>query len=70
MIKNNPHAALGCGVASAPDWVVGGKINEGSYATRISPVSHNSPINIGGGTEILPKNPNSVGIEWFHMPNK
>jgi len=49
-----------------PHWVTGGKTT-GSYTTRPAPPSHNSPINTGGGPEILPKNPNSVRLDWFHM---
>ena len=56
--------------STIPDWIVGGRLNNGSYTTRISPASHNSPVNTGGGIEILPKTPSNVEIEWFHMPDK
>jgi len=49
-----------------PHWVTGGKTT-GPYTTRPAPPSHNSPINTGGGPEILPKDPNSVRLDWFHM---
>ena len=51
-----------------PDWVVKGRI-EGDYSTRRAPASHNSPANTGGGTEVLPNNPNDVKLDWFHMPD-
>ena len=51
-----------------PDWVVKGRV-EGNYKTRPAPASHNNPANTGGGTEILPDNPNNVKLYWFHMPD-
>lgn len=51
-----------------PDWVVGGR-TQGPYTTRPAPPSHNNPRNAGGGTEILPRNPNDIQIDWFHMPD-
>ena len=50
-----------------PDWVVGGNTT-GAYSKRPAPASHNNPLNTGGGTEILPKDPTSVRLNWFHMP--
>lgn len=52
----------------SPDWVVKGRI-EGSYSTRPAPASHNNSANTGGGTEVLPNNPNDVKLDWFHMPD-
>ena len=52
-----------------PDWVISGKAS-GEYTTRPAPPSHNSPTNTGGGTEILPRNPAGVKLDWFHMPDK
>jgi len=50
------------------DWVVKGRV-EGNYKTQPAPASHNNPANTGGGTEILPNNPNNVKLDWFHMPD-
>jgi len=51
-----------------PDWVAGGTTTE-PYTTRPAPPSHNNPLNTGGGTEILPDNPDSgVSLDWFSMP--
>jgi hypothetical protein len=52
-----------------PDWVVRGKV-QGEYATRPAPGSHNCPGNSGGAIEVLPTNPASVRLDWFHMPDK
>lgn len=52
-----------------PDWVVKGRANR-EYSTRQAPASHNNQDNTGGGTEILPKNPEDVKLDWFHMPDK
>jgi hypothetical protein len=51
-----------------PDWIVGGRVR-GPYTTRPAPESYNNPLNTGGGTEVLPNNPNNVRLEWFHMPD-
>lgn len=51
-----------------PDWVVGGR-TQGTYTTRQAPASHNNPVNTGGATEVLPQNPSSVTLDWFHMPD-
>jgi RHS repeat-associated protein len=51
-----------------PDWIIGGRI-KGSYTTRPAPPSHNNPLNVGEGTEIIPNNPNDVMLDFFHMPD-
>jgi hypothetical protein len=51
-----------------PDWVVKGRV-DGNYVIRPAPASHNNPSNKGGGTEIIPGNPNNVKLDWFHMPD-
>ena len=53
---------------TTPDWVAGGETT-GPYRIQPAPPSHNSPINTGGGPEILPDNPDSVRLDWFHMPD-
>jgi RHS repeat-associated protein len=52
-----------------PDWIVGGRIQNGQLTTRPAPASHNNPFNTGGATEVLPNNPNNVQLDWFHMPD-
>lgn len=51
-----------------PDWIVGGRAT-GPYSTRPAPPSHNSPLNTGGATEVIPENPGDVILDWFHMPD-
>jgi len=51
-----------------PDWVVKGHL-DADYSTRPAPASHNNPANTGGGTEIIPDNPEDVRLDWFHMPD-
>lgn len=47
------------------DYVIGGKQMQGSqYITRPAPGLGN---NVGGGLEIV-NNPNSVRLDFFHMP--
>ena len=55
--------------SGTPDWVVGGRV-EGEFTTRPAPASHNCPGNSGGANEVLPTNPESVRLDWFHMPDK
>jgi RHS repeat-associated protein len=52
-----------------PDWVVKGRI-DGPYSTQPAGPSWDNPANTGGATEVVPKNPDSVRLEWFHMPDK
>ena len=51
-----------------PDWVVSGRV-QGPYTLRPAPPSYNNPLNRGGATELVPRNPNSVRLDWFHMPD-
>lgn len=51
-----------------PDWVVGGRIR-GDYQVRPAPPSHNNPLNTGGAPEYIPRNPDDVILEFFHMPD-
>jgi len=51
-----------------PDWVVSGQM-KGPYTTRSAPPSHNNPANTGGATEVVPKNPDDVALDWFYMPD-
>jgi RHS repeat-associated protein len=51
-----------------PDWVVQGQVR-GPYTIRPSPASPNDPANVGGAKEVVPKNPRTVWLEWFHMPD-
>ena len=50
-----------------PDWVVKGRV-KGDATTR-PPASHNNSANTGGGTEVLPAEPDDVTLDWFHMPD-
>jgi len=51
-----------------PDWVVKGRV-KGDVTTRPAPASHNNSANTGGGTEVLPAEPDDVTLDWFHMPD-
>jgi hypothetical protein len=53
---------------SKPDWIVGARV-QGPYTTRPAPQSFNNPLNTGGATEVVPRNPNNVRLDWFHMPD-
>jgi hypothetical protein len=50
-----------------PDWVVKGRV-QGEYTSGSAPAGHNASQNTGGATEIIPHDPSSVQLEWFHMP--
>ncbi|MCC6641244.1 MAG: hypothetical protein IT386_08805 [Deltaproteobacteria bacterium] len=53
---------------ATPDWVVGGRMR-GPYEVRPAPASHNNPLNTGGAPEYVPRNPEDVILEFFHMPD-
>ena len=51
-----------------PDWVAKGRV-EGEYSSGPAKPSRNAPQNTGGATEIRPKDPEQVQLDWFHMPD-
>lgn len=51
-----------------PEWVVEGRV-KGRFLTRPSPPGYNKPENTGGALEIYTEDPNSVILDWFHMPD-